>query len=84
MKLDAVKFGLASAAAFSILWVVCSLFAIGMPMNMMQVSGNMVHGDFTSMQWSMGIQGLFIGLIAWAFVAGISGWLIALIYNKLL
>ena len=55
MKLDAVKFGLACAAAFSILWVVCSLFVMGMPMNMMHVSGNMVHGDFTSMQWSMGI-----------------------------
>jgi hypothetical protein len=84
MKLDAIKFGLASAAAFSILWIVCSLFVMGMPLNMMQISGHMIHGDFTSMQWSMGIQGLIIGLFAWAFVAGISGWLIALIYNKLL
>ena len=55
-----------------------------MPMNMMGISGNMVHEDFSSMQWSMEIQGLFIGLMAWPFVAGISGWLIALIYNKLL
>ena len=84
MKLNAIKFGLACAASFSILWVFCSLFVMGMPTNMMQLSGNMVHGDFTSMQWSMGFQGLFVGLIAWAFVAGISGWLIALIYNKLL
>ncbi|NIQ13456.1 MAG: hypothetical protein GTO02_03305 [Candidatus Dadabacteria bacterium] len=84
MKLDAIKFGLACAAAFSILWIVCSLFVMGMPMSMMHISGNMVHGDFTSMQWSMGIQGIIIGLIAWAFVAGISGWLIALIYNQLL
>lgn len=83
MKLDAIKFGLASAATFSILWVVCSLFVMGMPMNMMHISGNMVHGNFTSMQWSMGTQSIFIGLIAWAFVAGITGWLIALIYNKL-
>ena len=84
MKLDAAKFGFACAVAFSILWVVCVLLVMGMPMNMMQISGNMVHGDFTSMQWSMNFQGLFVGLIAWAFVAGISGWLIAFIYNKLL
>jgi hypothetical protein len=84
MKLDAIKFGGACAIAFSILWIICSAFVMVMPTNMMQVSGNMVHGDLTSMQWSMGIQGIFVGLIAWAFVAGISGWLIAFIYNKLL
>lgn len=84
MKLDAAKFGLSCAATFSILWVACSLLVMGMPMNMMQVSGHMVHGDFTSMQWSMSFQGLFVGLIAWAFVAGISGWLVAFVYNKLL
>ena len=84
MKLNAIKFGLACAATFSILWLVCSLSVIGMPMNMMQISGNMVHGDFASLQWSISAQGLVVGLIAWAFVAGISGWLTALIYNKLL
>ncbi len=84
MKLDAKKFGLASAAAFAVLWIICSILVMVMPMNMMGITGNMVHGDFSSLQWSMGIQGMCYGLIAWSFVAGVSGWLIAIIYNKLL
>jgi hypothetical protein len=84
MKLDAINFGLASAAAFSILWVICSLLVITIPTGMMQMSGDMVHGDLSSMQWSMGVQGIFIGLIGWSILAGVTGWLIAVIYNKLL
>lgn len=84
MKLDAIKFGLACAAGLSILWVVCSLIVMAMPMNMMQVAGDMIHSDLSSMRWSMGFYGLITGLVGWAIVAGFTGWLIAFIYNQLL
>ena len=84
MKLNAIKFGLASGLAFSIAWIICSIFVMAMPLNMMQISGHMTHGDFSNMQWNLGMYGLFVGLVGWAFVAGFTGWLIAVIYNALI
>ncbi len=82
MNLDAKKFSLACAGAFAILWLVCSLLVVISPMGMMNMSGNMIHGDLTGMRWSMGFFGFIIGLIVWSFLAGITGWLIATLYNK--
>ena len=84
MKLDAIKFGLASAITFSIAWIICSIFVMAMPTGMMQISGHMIHGELSSMQWNLGMYGLFAGLVSWAVVAGLTGWLMATIYNKLL
>lgn len=84
MKLNAIKFGVASAVAFAILWVVCSFLVVMMPGLMMEMSGHMVHTDLTEMQWHMGFAGVLIGLLAWSFVAGITGWLVAAIYNRLI
>ncbi len=84
MKLDAIKFGLASAIAFSIAWIICSIIVMAMPMEMMQMSGNMIHGNFSNMQWNLGMYGLFSGLVGWAIVTGFTGWLIAVIYNMML
>ena len=83
MKLEARKFGIACAVAAAILWVICSLFVMAMPLGMMNMSGSMMHGDYSGMQWHMGLSGLIVGLIAWPVVAGFSGWLVAFIYNKL-
>lgn len=55
-----------------------------MPMGMMTMLGHMVHSDLFSMQWHMGITGLFLGLVGWAIAAGFTGWLIILSYNKLM
>ncbi|MCX4186282.1 DUF5676 family membrane protein [Methylophaga sp. OBS4] len=84
MKLDAIKFGLAWAATFAIGWVICSLLVIALPGSMMQMSGHMLHSDLSGMQWHIGPLVLFYGLIGWTIVAGVTGWLVALIYNKLL
>lgn len=83
MKLHAMKFGLACAGSFSITWIVCSLLVMMMPKAMLLMSGHMVHGDFTNMQWNMGFSGLVIGLICWAGVAGLMGFVVVTIYNKL-
>ena len=84
MKLNATKFGVASAVAFAILWVICSLFVVVMPGMMMEMSGHMVHTDLAGIQWHMGLTSVVIGLFAWSFVAGITGWLVATIYNRLI
>jgi hypothetical protein len=85
MKIDAAKFGLACAITFAVLWVVCSLLVMVMPNGMMQMSGHMIHGDVSGfMSWNMNMHGVLMGLIGWSISAGISGWLIAVIYNKLM
>jgi hypothetical protein len=52
----------------------------------MEQGMNMMHSDAANinagMGWSMGLGGLIIGLITWSLVAGFSGWLIAVLYNK--
>lgn len=84
MKLDTVKFGLASAGAFAILWLVCSLIVWLMPSMMMAVSGHMVHADLSQMGWHLTIGGVLAGLVGWAVSAGVTAMLIAKIYNQLI
>ena len=84
MKLDAAKFGLAWAIAFAIFWIVCSMAVSIMPEMMMGMSGHMVHGDLSAMQWHLSLVGLLLGLVAWSLMAGITGWLVAAVYNRLL
>ena len=84
MKLDAVKFGMAFAIASAILWIICSLFVWVLPSMMMEMSGHMVHGDLSQMGWSLSLTGVLIGLVTWSILAGITGWLIAYIYNRLM
>lgn len=84
MKLEAVKFGMASAITFAVLWIFCSLFVWISPGMMMDMSGHMVHGDLTQMQWQLSLSGIVFGLIIWSILAGITGWLIVTIYNRLI
>jgi hypothetical protein len=49
---------------------------------MMAMSGDMVHMDAAGINWQMGFMGFLVGLFAWTLSAGITGWLIAFIYNK--
>lgn len=83
MKIDASKFGLAAAIIFAAAWVICSMFVISVPTAMMQMSGHMVHADFGQMSWNLGWIAFAYGLVAWSLVAGIMGWGIAAIYNRL-
>ena len=83
MKLDAVKIGYATAIAFALVWLVCSLLVWGLPSMMLGMSGHMVHVDFSDMGWHMTPGGVVAGLFAWSIIAGIIAALIAQIYNKL-
>lgn len=84
MTLNANKFGLAAALSVSIIWLVCSVLVWALPGMMMGMSEAMLHIDTVPMGWHLSILGVFFGLVAWSLTAGISAWLMALIYNKLL
>lgn len=83
MKLNANKLALAVAISFAVLWVICSLLVVSLPNQSMHVSNAMMHSSM-SWRWDMQWLGLLIGLIAWSLTAGVSAWLIATIYNRLL
>ena len=84
MKLDATKFGIATAVTFGLFWIVCSVLVMILPSLMMDMSGHMIHGDMSGMSWTMTFSGFVIGLIIWALFAGLIAGLIAHIYNKML
>lgn len=84
MKIDAIKFGIATAIVFAVFWVLCSLLVFSMPIGMMRMSGHMVHGDFGQMAWVLNWGGFIYGLIAWSLIAGIVAWAIAAVYNRLI
>lgn len=83
MKLHAYKFGLACAVSASILWIICSLLVMFMPSMMLSTSGDMLHVQLNDMGWHLTIAGIAKGLFAWFLMAGIAGWLLAGIYNRL-
>jgi len=80
MKLDAVKFGL----TMGIVWAGCVLF-LGIIDNLWGWGGGMVKGiGSLYIGYKPTLAGSLIGMV-WAFFdAGIGGWLVAFIYNKLL
>lgn len=84
MKLDATKFGLAWTITFGIFWLVCSVLVWLMPGMMMGMSGHMVHWDLSAMHWQISLPGVLLGLVAWSLLAGMVGWLVAVVYNRLL
>lgn len=83
MTLNATKFGLACAITVIIFWLIYSFLFMLMPIDLMGLRGHMMHGDFTGVQWQLKPHSLFFGLVSWAIIAGVGGWLIAVIYNKL-
>lgn len=84
MKCDANKLFAATAAAFAIIWVVCSALVALVPGQMMDMSGHMIHADVEMMSWTLTWGGFVVGLILWSLSAGITAWLIGTIYNSLL
>jgi hypothetical protein len=83
MRLNPNKFAIAYSGTFAILWVICSATVYFIPDAMRAITGHMMHADFLSMGWTLTGTGFIVGLIAWAFCAWITAWLIAIIYNEL-
>jgi len=83
MKINPFPFAIASAVTSGVLWVACSLVVYVMPGQMMGITGDMVHTNLSGMHWNLSMTGVLIGLIGWVLVAGIFGWILALVYNLL-
>lgn len=83
MKLDAMKFGIASALTAAVLWIACTLLVWALPLAMTAMGGHMMHMNPTAMGWVLSAYGVIVGGVAWIVVAGITGWLLATFYNRL-
>jgi len=83
MKLNAMNFGMASAISASVLWVICSVLVLVLPSMMLSMSGDMLHMQLNGMGWQLTLIGVVKGLVAWFVTAGVAGWLLAAIYNRL-
>jgi len=84
MNIIANKIGVSSAISFGILWIICSALVHFYPDPMMVITEYMLHADLSKIVWTLTFWGFAVGLVAWSALAGITAWLIATIYNKLL
>ena len=82
-KLNASRFGLATAIAVLIIWAISSVLFMSMGSMMMNMGGHMVHGGMNDMNWSFSLLGVISGGLIWSIGAGITAWLIAIVYNAL-
>lgn len=83
MKLSAKALSMASAITVAIFWLICSILVAISPDSMMQMTGQMVHMDVAEVSWSLSWAGFLTGWVVWSVLAGIFGWLLAVIYNRL-
>ncbi|WP_339674326.1 DUF5676 family membrane protein [Dasania marina] len=83
MKIHAIKFGMASAISASVLWIICSVLVVLIPSMMLSMSGDMLHMQLNDMGWHLTFMGVVKGLLGWSVMAGVTGWMLAAIYNRL-
>ena len=84
MKLHACNFAISASLTSAIVWVICSLLVLYLPQVTMMLSGDMMHMDTQEMMWSLTLSGFIKGLILWSVTVGVSAWIFAVIYNRLL
>lgn len=84
MKLDALRFGFATAIVAALSWAICGLFVWTVPGRMMMLRGNMMHENMAGAVWTLHWSGFLAGLVAWSIAAGLFAWALAAIYNRLL
>ncbi|MCZ0866787.1 DUF5676 family membrane protein [Dasania sp. GY-19] len=83
MKIHAIKFGMASSISALVLWIICSVLVVLMPSIMLSMSGDMLHMQLNDMGWHLTFMGVVKGLLSWSVMAGVTGWMLAAIYNRL-
>lgn len=82
MKLNANALAISFAITAVIFWIVCSALVYAWPGPMMNMTGDMMHAELSHMTWSLNITGFFAGLVIWTVVSGITGWIVAVVYNR--
>lgn len=76
MKIHPIKFGIAFGVVGGLVWIINVFFGGGV------MQGYMPHENMTVAGGHMGIGHVLFGLLVWPLLAGIFGWLLAIIYNK--
>ncbi len=83
MRLSPTSLAAASAIAIAIIWTLCSVLVAILPSIMMSMTGHMIHAHMDDFSWRLTVTGYLVGLIAWSAWAAVTGWLIALVYNRI-
>ena len=83
MKINSLKFGLATAITAAVVWIICSLLIWMMPGAMMNMTTNLFHMEIGKSGFVLSPIGVIWGLIGWSLFAGIFAWILATIYNLL-
>tara|TARA_R110002073_G_scaffold77752_1_gene188089 strand:+ start:201 stop:470 length:270 start_codon:yes stop_codon:yes gene_type:complete len=77
------QFSAASAVTAAILWIGCSALVVVLPEAMWEMTAQMLHVELAEMSWAMSWSGFISGLLSWSALAALTGFLLALIYNRL-
>jgi len=83
MRLDALRLSVASALAFAVIWALCSALVWGAPGMSIMAAQGMMHANPPMAPMMVTPAGFIVGLVGWSIVAGVTGGLVALIYNGL-
>ena len=83
MKINVIKVSIASAVAFSVLWIICSLMVWMMPEYMLRITASMMHISPNALNWDFSWSGVMVGCVAWAVTSGVTVAVTAAIYNML-
>jgi len=84
MELNKQALANAAAVTAAVLWIVCSVLVAALPGMMSNMTGHMLHLNMEPHGWILTFTGFIFGLIIWCITAWITGWLVALFYNRFL
>lgn len=85
-KINPTNFALSLGAATLFLAVICLIFVAILPLNIMiNITNSLFHGiDISSIATkSITLSSVITGIIIWIIIAVITGYMLALTYNKL-
>ncbi len=83
MKINSLSLSLSSAATVAILWTVYSAAAFSLTILAINLSGEMGYLDFSDFDWKHTFSQFVVSLLMWSGRAGVTGWVIATVYNEL-
>ncbi len=83
MKINPLSLSVSSAAPVAVLCTVYSAAVFSLTILAINLSGEMSYLDFSDFDWKHTFSQFVVNLIVWSGSAGITGWLIAAVYNDL-
>jgi len=84
MRLDTRAFGLAAGATAAALFILCAVAVAIAPGATTAFAGYMIHTDLSELSRSLTFGNFVGGLVCWALGTGLTFWLVAALYNRLI